>query len=441
MTKKKPIKLAVSTAFQDAGEALRALEIAQAVRERSPSNRSIDITFLSHGSQFDSTVTDLGFALHAYEPRFKGFHLHDELQTRAGEFVGDRTLAATLIAAEKQALTELKPDAVLYGYWAFAGIVRRMLGTPIPGICFLPVPLYQGFMNIIHDLPEEMKVLHLLPAAVRRFICKHLPMRLKLNHRLVRHSNIVAAASAHGWHGCQLRNIFDMLQADLTLITDIPSFYAGHIFPEQVKVVGPIISRILSDGRIPDDIGEFLDRRDTSRPLILCTMGSSHQKEYLLEAIRALSWGAGAAWDALILSPSYICPLYEAYSVAGHRAGIHIADRFVPALAINKHARVVVSHGGLGTVQTALSCGCPILGYAMHAEQMVNLDHVQNAGAGIRLNRQRWKSETIYRTLCMMIENPLFFSRAASLQRQILQSTGRQTAADHMWQLFNCRFL
>jgi hypothetical protein len=55
---KKSVIIAISTAFQDAGDATRALEIAKGLKRYQPEDVDARIVFLSHGSKFEQKVLD-----------------------------------------------------------------------------------------------------------------------------------------------------------------------------------------------------------------------------------------------------------------------------------------------------------------------------------------------------------------------------------------------
>ena len=49
----KNVTIVISTAFQDAGDATRAIEIAKALKKYQPDNLNAGIIFISHGSKFE----------------------------------------------------------------------------------------------------------------------------------------------------------------------------------------------------------------------------------------------------------------------------------------------------------------------------------------------------------------------------------------------------
>ncbi|MFC7483313.1 glycosyltransferase [Luedemannella flava] len=115
-----------------------------------------------------------------------------------------------------------------------------------------------------------------------------------------------------------------------------------------------------------------------------------------------------------------------------HRA--LVTDRFIPALAASRLADVVVSHGGQGTVQTALATGTPIVGVGLQLEQQINLDHVMDAGAGIRIQRHRWRAPVIRHAVRSVVGNRSYRRHAEELAQAMRTMDGAATAADRMWE-------
>ncbi|MGB5834673.1 MAG: nucleotide disphospho-sugar-binding domain-containing protein [Thiohalocapsa sp.] len=67
----------------------------------------------------------------------------------------------------------------------------------------------------------------------------------------------------------------------------------------------------------------------------------------------------------------------------------------VPAHLVNPMADIAITHGGVGTVQTAIHSGTPLVGIPMHQEQAGNISLVNKQGSGLML----WKQELGKNTL------------------------------------------
>ena len=77
-------------------------------------------------------------------------------------------------------------------------------------------------------------------------------------------------------------------------------------------------------------------------------------------------------------------------------------------LLVNVLADVVVSHGGQGTIQTAIASGTPIVGFAMQPEQQINLDNVVMSGSGIRIPKHRWNANNIQAAIKNIVKEPSY---------------------------------
>jgi len=302
----------------------------------------------------------------------------------------------------------------------------------IPGICFDPLPLHENLIRVLPDAPEEVRALAWLPRGVRRFLIHHLPRFVRRRLPLLRHRNIAWAARRLGWRGGPLANLFDMLRADLTLVNDLPDFYAGTAFPETFRFTGPVFSMSAGEDDVEEPIREVFDPGQAV-PKVFCTLGSSGGREQLLEVVKVFTAGAGRGWNAVILSPSAVCPIEEARRALGGRKGVCLADRFVPAGRVNAMADVVVCHGGQGTIQTAVTSGTPLVGLAAQQEQQVNLDHVAMMGAGLRIPAKRWRSEVIRKSIARVLADPTYRENALRLKGRMAENDGKTQSAAAIW--------
>lgn len=428
------LKIVVSAALQDAGEATRSLEIAKGIRDLCPPEINLEIIFLSHESKFEGKIVNNGFGIYKCEPKLEGIGFHADLKPSTNNFVGSEELTFELLKGEIQALKELEPHLIIHGFWPFASLARRMVDKEIPGICFLPIPLEEDLYGsfLMRDIPDQIKLLTYLPAFLRRILIKAIPKTLKLKAPIMRQGNIIKAAKVCGLRDIKLRNLFDMLKADLTIVNDLDEFYKEQKIPNNFKIVGPLYS----PNEINADIDPLIKKvlQDSKSELkIFCTMGSSGTKKQLLEAIEAIVAVKDHKWNALILAPPSICPLAEALDCAGNTEGIYITDKFVPAPLINSMVDIVVCHGGQGTVQTAIASGTPIVGVAMQPEQQINLDNIVLSGAGIRIPIHRWKASNI-QTAIKTIQNSSSYRKSAEkLQKNIENIDGKRNSAEVIW--------
>lgn len=432
--RKKGIKLAVSAALQDAGEATRSLEIVKGLRNSTPEGVSLKVVFFSHGGRFEEKAAENGFEIYQSTPRLEGVGFRRDLKPSKVDFVGDETLACELLRGERKALEDCRPDFLLYGFWPFAGVARRMTKTPVPGICFLPLPLERGLYcsGLMTDVPDQLRALTYLPAGVRRALMKALPARAKQRAPILQQRNIRNAVRECGWVGEELHDLFDLMKSDLTVVNDLPEFYRGLSIPSDYQITGPLYSQPEPGEPAGEEI-ERIFRKDSGKTKIFCTMGSSGSRESLLEAVKAVASLPEEQFCAVVLVPKAVCPMAEASRIADGRANLYLTDRFVPAKHVSCMADLVVSHGGQGTVQTAMAGGAPIVGVAMQPEQQINLDHVVQSGAAVRIPAARWNERNIRSAVLQVAGNPAFRRNARKLQSFMEQSDGRAACSAAIW--------
>lgn len=426
----KKITIVISTAFQDAGDATRAIEIAKAVEKYQPTDISTHVVFISHGSRFEENVQKLGFDVYHANPKLPGIGLYQDLGMTITNLIGSEALAKELLLAEIAAYDEIKPDVVLYGFWPIAGLARRMTKREIPGICFVPLPLVSEFFDALPDVPEQLKIFSILPKKLRLCLFRQIPKFVKRRIPILRQNNIRHAAHNIGWsRGCLL-NVFDLLKADLTIVNDLPDYYQSDKFLTNVKFTGPLFA--IPDDVIPIDPG-ILNVFDSkiAKPKIFCTLSSSGSEEMLQPVLKAFTCGPGLNWNAVILSPHL--SVSKGREILGDREGIYITDKFIPALKVNAMADVVLCHGGQGTLQTALYAGTPIVGVAAQQEQFINLSNIESRGAGIRIPRKKWNFHHIQKSILHVLENERFKESVLLLQKHIQSTDGARNAANAIW--------
>ncbi len=129
--------------------------------------------------------------------------------------------------------------------------------------------------------------------------------------------------------------------------------------------------------------------------------------------------------------------MHEAQAYAKSRKGIFITDKFVPAKKINSLADITICHGGQGTVQTAAASGTPIVGIAQQPEQQMNLDHMKDYGAAIRIPYNKWRSAAIRNAVCHILSYDSYKTSAQALMKKINNMDGGKEAAITIWDKIN----
>lgn len=431
------IKIILSSLFQDAGEATRGLEIAKGLRENCPPGFEADIRFLSHGGRFEKLITDEGFRVDHAAPKMSGADFWEEMKTKDFQFIGNEKLAYEIAQGEAKALKSFKPDVLIHGFWPTAGIAAKFTRVPAE-IAYFPLPFAREPFStfLMKDLPDFFPFATRLPLSVRKKIMSAIPKKLKLKSPWVKQENLCKAAKKLG--AKNINDLFDMLESDFTVVNDLPVFYDGNTIPENFAVTGPLFAPPADESSVPTEITELFNS-DPKKIKIFCTLGSSGKHKNLIEAIGALRMLSKEKYCAAVLCPPSVCSLKEARDIAFRCENIFITDSFIPAAAVNAMADLVICHGGQGTVQTAICAGTPLVGFAVQPEQQINLEHITERGAGIRIPKKQWEADNIAKAVETVAHDSSYRGNMGKLQNILLHTNGKKGSAKAIWKFIGSK--
>jgi hypothetical protein len=165
-------------------------------------------------------------------------------------------------------------------------------------------------------------------------------------------------------------------------------------------------------GDIPEAIRAHFD---TPRPKLYCAMGVSGSLRVLGEVVEIA--------DNLEIQSCY--RHYHCSVRAGWErdSGRVLLTPHVPAHLVNPLADIAITHGGAGTVQTAIHSGTPLVGIPMHLEQTGNLSLVTRQGAGLMLSKWDLNRRSLGRALERLLTD-------ASLRENMLRLKAIQDRVD-----------
>jgi len=104
-----------------------------------------------------------------------------------------------------------------------------------------------------------------------------------------------------------------------------------------------------------------------------------------------------------------------------------------------RHADLVVSHGGNGTIYQALSGGKPVIGIPFHIDQEINLQRVESLGTGIKIPLRHYGKKTLTRAVAQVMSDPGYLERAKKVQAEIESFGGASLAAKHVHEFAEAR--
>ena len=427
-------RIVLSALLEDECEAERAIEIARGLREECPPGIQLDVVFLSHGSSFDRKIEYDGFRIHHVTPPLPETEIYQTLNPTAENLVGNEALAIELARGEVEALRELQPDAYIHGLWPVAGVAAKIAHVSAE-IAYLPIPFApEPYSNYLMDeVSGPMQPKLSLSAEVRKFIFSRIPRKTKLKEPMLSQDNILNAyRKITGKQDTpEIQNLFDMLKADLTVVSNFSSFYEENPMPSGFMVTGPLFP----SGEQFDEIDVKILQRfdpDNGTLKIFCPFSSSAGRAALLETVRALSQEAGE-WDSVVLCPRSVCYLEEAREAAGENPHIYITDALVPQLRVSSMADVCILNCEPETVQRAIASGTPIVGYGDRIDRQIYLDNLVKQGSAVRVPVQDWQTEQIQAAVAAVGNDPSYREHISKLQELQQRENGRRKAAAAIW--------
>lgn len=367
--------------FYYLSEASRLVEIGKALRGMGK-----DVQFFSHGGTYEWVARDAGFEVVTVPPtmsreRAKEYMAFNRAEVgnpfRDSFFSYDELKA--YVPQEADLLREARADAVLIGWNLPSYLSVQLVGIPLvvqqPGP--FTAPFFDRKMGVF--VPALIGWLHYLPMDwFANWVMPRLGVWIRPFNQL---------ASELGLP--QYKSTLDMMAGDLTLVMDAPEILG--IPPEELEQYEPRHPKFFHRkpkyryggpcfARLPGEIPEAVRKHfDTSRKKLFCGMGVSGSPEVLQSVIDIVT---ELDLQALVVTTTI---LGEGARRASERV---MVVPHVPAHLVNPLADIAITHGGAGTVQTAIHAGTPLVGVPMHGEQAGNIALVQRRGAGIMLPRK-----------------------------------------------------
>ena len=385
--------------FYYLSEVSRLLEIGKALRSMGQ-----EILFFSHGGPYENIVKDEGFEVAQVAPLMSQERAQEYFRFNRGEGEIDLKKSSFFsleeleqyVPNEVHAFKNEKADAVLIGWNLPSYLSAQLAGIPIivqqPG-SFI-APFYEKGMG--EFVPSVLKYPY-------TNLLRLLPMNRIANRVVPRSQFWIYPFNEFARKNSlpEFKSTLDLIAGDLTVAMDAPEILGirpdelenyvpsqPEYFhrPPKYRYGGPCFAKL--PGEVPREVKEHFD---TKRAKLFCAMGVSGSPSVLhslIEIIEKLDL------QAVVVTTTILKDMPKS------RSERVLLLPHVPAHRVNPMADIAITHGGAGTVQTAIHSGTPLIGIPMHIEQGGNLAMVQRQGAGILL----WKQELSYRNLSKALE-------------------------------------
>lgn len=311
----------------------------------------------------------LGHGLPLYDYPTLLRYVDDDLALIAAEqpdvIVGDFRLSLSVSAR----LRTVPYITICDAYWS----PERPLRPPLPVLSFTrftPIPLAQFLFDRVSGLALR---LHAVPL-----------------ERLRKRFGLPSL-------GHDLRRCYT--DADLRLFANFPALFPEVKPSPSADFIGPLAWS-------PEPAGN-LDFLDSHEPLIYVTMGSSGDPRVLKSLIPILERTGHRIVVATAGKP-----------LPGNLASDKtLVFDYLPGNLVCQHAKLVVCNGGSPTTNQALLAGVPVLGIAQNMDQFLNMQAIEEFGAGILVRGDRVDERKLQHMTRDLLTNPRYAERARLLER------------------------
>lgn len=356
------------------GDFTRAFEIAKGIKASGAG-----LKFFNHGGIHNHHIEAAGIEMKNLQPELS-WEQHEKIMdiNRYKSAIGTPLPVSTeewikMAEADLAAFDDYKPHAV------YAGLnLSCMISVPyakLPMVTQVPTVNCPAFIHKeLYNMPNTMEknffMRHILPGKIKRRIMKKVLLSDSAK------ASLTTFNEARKKFGLKpIYNIVDLVRGDITLLPDLPELSG---LPEDELTPGyfytaPVFANL--DMPIPEEVKQVFSRPGTN---IFCSLGSSGFPETLQLIIETLK--SNSEYNIVCATTTILDP-----KELGENNERFFAARFMPAHLVNEMADVAVTHGGQGTIQTAIWAGTPVVGIGFQAEQQANIDGLVRAGMGIRI--------------------------------------------------------
>ncbi|MFT3791097.1 MAG: glycosyltransferase [Rudaea sp.] len=314
-----------------------------------------------------------------------------------------RESIAEFVAAETALIEKHKADAVVDLHRPTLKLSAMLTGTPRAVLCNTVLTRYYAggkFMPESHPLSP---------------IVKHLPQRIlqplsawaedRFFESWVRPYN--AYLKARG-SAVRFESMKDLFEGEATILMDAPEFAPSLPLPPHAHAVGPLVHE--QSSKVP----AWYSRLDPAKKSVFVYLGS--YGEQFTRVIDYLGRMLEASDDFQIVAATG--GLYG-YSGAKAPANVIVSDYVPASLVLSRNCAAMITHGGRGSIYSALQHGVPLIGIPNQGEQEWNLDAVEKHGLGRKLSAKRIRFDAFSGAVRAVVDDPRFRANAETFRMRL----------------------
>ena len=219
----------------------------------------------------------------------------------------------------------------------------------------------------------------------------------------------------------------------LYLQSTVPGFeYPRRDLPAQVHFIGPLLPAATNGFKRPGWWAEL----DGERPVVLVTQGTvaTDPRHLLVPTITAL-----ADRPAFVIATTGGSPADAQDALGGAVPANVRLEQFVPYAELMPHVDAIVTNGGYGTVQHALSEGVPTVVAGATEDKPEVAARIAWSGVGIRIRTQSPSPERLREAVRDVLDQPRYRERARAIADEMREYDAPATAASLLEELAQSR--
>lgn len=346
-----------------------------------------------------------------------GFEVEDVAELdrdRSAAFINKSSLAyhtresiAEFVASERALIEKHDADVVVDLHRPTLKLSALLTGTPRAVLCNTVLTRYYAGEKFVPESHPLSRFVKYLPDAILRPLSAW--AEDKLFESWVRPYN----AYLEGRRGVRFASMKDLFEGEATILMDAPDFAPSVELPPHVHAVGPLVHE--QSGRIPP----WYSRLDPAKKSIFAYLGSHGDQFTRIVDYLGRMLADAADYQGVVATGG----LYG-YSGVSPPPNVIVADYVPASLVLSRNCAAMITHGGRGSIYSALTHGVPLVGIPGHGEQEWNLDAVERYGLGRRLSARRVSFEAFREAMRAVISEPRFRENALAFRRRLAAYDG-----------------
>ncbi len=394
----------------------RMLMVAKALREKFTG----EIIF-SGGGKYHNLFSRAGFQFYPIkgsfrkiiEPLFSGNLSLFKLPAYRRELFD---IYRELIKQELELYQSLQPDLIICDARPSASLAAEIYGLPVIWIINIGTLSYSTIKRTFPKTSPlftkfpRLRVINKLPPVMRDFFFPDYLFLLGRFFWVKFHNQLRASFGLKPWN-----NYMDTFQAKQIIMADIESMAPTANLPKNYHFVGPLVWE--PEMELPEPLK---DQKD----LIYITMGSTGDPQLFHPLI-----------EAFLNMPEFNVVLTTG-GLQEEEKPVRLPDnvrlyKFLPGTQIVKRARLVICHGGLGTIYQALGEGVPLIGIPYFPDQeTMGIGRAEALGAGLTILPYELTPERIITDVKKVLADESYKKSAAKISSQFNIDEGPHRAAE-----------